>query len=167
MKGLVPGHKLSKGRPKGAKNKMKGVREALDSLDVDLIGGLIEILPKLSPNKQADVRLKLLEYVHPKLASQEIAAKVTVDKGPSVQITLPSNGREALESVEIGSPDVAGVASQKTWVTDPLQGHKRLPSTEATHPAPQELDVSQFADGDVVEQDGHEYVFNAATGEFE
>ena len=68
------GRKKTGGRVAGVPNKTvsaAAVREALAEKGVDLVEMLTEILPTLDEGKRADVCLRLLEYVSPKLRSVE------------------------------------------------------------------------------------------------
>lgn len=56
------------GRKRGTRNKRsQHLIDALDNLGVDVPGRLAELLPRLSPEKQADVLMGLMGYLYPKL----------------------------------------------------------------------------------------------------
>ncbi len=77
------------GRRKGTRNKKSEALEAiLDSLGFNLVDELIKRLPKLSPEKQADIILGLMPFVYPKKkaidldgnsASGEIPSKIEIE----------------------------------------------------------------------------------------
>lgn len=86
------------GRPKGSRNKNTQAREILEALDIDLFRELVELMPKLTPNKRADVWLEMLSYTYPKLKHSEIQASVETNTAPKVMIVMPSNGREIIDN---------------------------------------------------------------------
>ena len=75
-----PGHKLAKGRPKGALNRStemmkltlaRAANKTLDNLSDDL-----EKIRKKDPEKAIELALKVMEYVLPKLSRTEMKAEV-------------------------------------------------------------------------------------------
>lgn len=61
------------GRMKGSPNKKSELlSEALDSLKFNLPLRLAEIFPKLTPDKQMDCLLELLQYLYPKRKAIEV-----------------------------------------------------------------------------------------------
>lgn len=60
------------GRQKGTPNKRTEIlRDVLEKLDCDVPQRLVTLLPQLSPDRQADVLLELLQYVFPKRKAEE------------------------------------------------------------------------------------------------
>lgn len=68
MSKFQPGNSLSKGRPKGSRNKVKllGIREALAEAGIHPVAQLMALLPKLDPALQARVWLELMPYTFSK-----------------------------------------------------------------------------------------------------
>jgi len=75
-----PGHKLAKGRPKGALNRStvmmkltlaRAANKTLDNLSDDL-----EKIRKKDPERAIELALKVMEYVLPKLSRTEMKAEV-------------------------------------------------------------------------------------------
>ena len=88
------------GRTRGSLNKKtKELHEILQAAKVNVPELLIEMLPKLDVEKQADVLLKLMSYLYPKRKPVEhIHMKLEGEKDllqPKVIISIPKNGREA------------------------------------------------------------------------
>lgn len=82
------------GRKKGTPNKNTlGLIEALDANGLSIIDHLTKILPKLKPDKQADVCLALMGFIYPKRKQVE-TPKAENSDGPRVIVSIPSNGRE-------------------------------------------------------------------------
>lgn len=80
MAQFEPGHKLAKGRPKGALNRStemmkltlaRAANKTLDNLSDDL-----EKIRKKDPEKAIELALKVMEYVLPKLSRTEMKAEV-------------------------------------------------------------------------------------------
>jgi len=72
------------GRTKGSINKSTlFLKDALDQLQLNIPKKLNELLPSLPVEKQADVLLKLLNYVYPQVSSQPMeqldATNITFD----------------------------------------------------------------------------------------
>jgi hypothetical protein len=75
--GFKPGQKRppNAGRKKGTPNKKtRELVAVLDELNVNPVQALIDLIPNLEEAKQADVYLKLLEYVYPKRRAIEVSA---------------------------------------------------------------------------------------------
>jgi len=86
------------GRKEGTPNKRsQNLAEALDSLNFNIPEKLVQLLPKLSPEKQVDILIDLMGYLYPKRKAIEVELG-TLDNGPQVILTMPSNGREVFES---------------------------------------------------------------------
>jgi hypothetical protein len=67
MSQFEAGHPKFGGRKRGAPNKsLAFLRDALDQVGLDLPSRLTELMPLLSPDKQADVLLNLMQYIYPK-----------------------------------------------------------------------------------------------------
>ena len=75
-----PGHKLAKGRPKGALNRStemmkltmaRAANRTLDNLSDDL-----EKIRKKDPERAIELALKEMEYVLPKLSRTEMKAEI-------------------------------------------------------------------------------------------
>lgn len=75
-----PGHKLAKGRPKGALNRStemmkltmaRAANRTLDNLSDDL-----EKIRKKDPERAIELALKVMEYVLPKLSRTEMKAEI-------------------------------------------------------------------------------------------
>lgn len=61
------GHKKAGGRKKGTPNKKSGyLSEALEARQFEPVDRLVEILPNLPIEKQAQVILHLLTFIYPK-----------------------------------------------------------------------------------------------------
>ena len=80
MAQFEPGHKLAKGRPKGALNRStemmkltlaRAANKTLDNLSDDL-----EKIRKKDPERAIELALKVMEYVLPKLSRTEMKAEV-------------------------------------------------------------------------------------------
>ncbi|MCT4642489.1 MAG: hypothetical protein N4A33_09365 [Bacteriovoracaceae bacterium] len=53
------------GRKKGSLNKKtRLLSDVLEDRGFDLVGRLLEVIPELDSNKQADILIKLLDYVY-------------------------------------------------------------------------------------------------------
>lgn len=90
--GKKPGSAKTGGRQKGAPNKKTvELLELWQTLKYDPAKALLEILPGLDDDKQADVHLKLMEYKYPKRKAVELSGP---DDGD-----IPTNNSEALELV--------------------------------------------------------------------
>ncbi len=62
------------GRQKGTPNKKTlALVEILEAKKIDPVSGLSTLLPILEPEKQADVYLKLMEYLYPKRKAIEMS----------------------------------------------------------------------------------------------
>ena len=75
-----PGHKLSKGRPKGALNRSteemkltlaRATNNVLSTLNTDL-----ENIKKKDPAKAIELAMKLMEYTLPKLSRTEVSGEI-------------------------------------------------------------------------------------------
>jgi hypothetical protein len=74
------GRKKTGGRQKGTLNKdTYFLRDALFNLEFDPTKNLIDLLPKLTPDKQADILLKLSSMIY-KDASQKATPPVIIEK---------------------------------------------------------------------------------------
>lgn len=63
------------GRKIGTPNKnSQDLTAFLDGSNVNIAEKLLKLLPKLRPEKQADVLLKIMEYLYPKRKSVEVKA---------------------------------------------------------------------------------------------
>lgn len=80
MAKFEPGHKLAKGRPKGALNRStemmkltiaRAVDNTLNTLSTDL-----EKIKKKDPERAIELALKLMEFTLPKLSRTEMKAEV-------------------------------------------------------------------------------------------
>jgi hypothetical protein len=80
MAKFEPGHKLSKGRPKGAINRStemmkltiaRAVDNTLNTLSADL-----EKIKQKDPERAIELALKLMEYTLPKLSRTEVKAEI-------------------------------------------------------------------------------------------
>lgn len=61
------GYPKTGGRQKGTpNNRTLALSDTLESLGFDPLPKLVELLPNLTPEKQADVLLKLMEFIYPK-----------------------------------------------------------------------------------------------------
>lgn len=80
MAKFEPGHKLSKGRPKGAVNRsteqMKLSIARATNRVLDDLPKLMEELVKKDPKGAVDVALKLLEFHLPKMSRIEMQAEI-------------------------------------------------------------------------------------------
>jgi hypothetical protein len=75
MSQFQPGQKKphGSGRKKGGKNKSsKYLADILESADFNVVEKLIEILPSLPKEKQADILVDLMSFLHPKRKATEI-----------------------------------------------------------------------------------------------
>lgn len=81
------------GRTKGTQNKKtQHLFEVLDTLKFDAPERLVELLPKLSLEKQADILLNLMSYLYPKRKAFELTNLQSINM-PQVILTMPDNGR--------------------------------------------------------------------------
>jgi hypothetical protein len=80
MAKFEPGHKLAKGRPKGALNRStemmkitiaRAIDNTLNTLSTDL-----EKIKKKDPERAIELALKLMEYTLPKLSRTEVKAEI-------------------------------------------------------------------------------------------
>jgi hypothetical protein len=80
MAKFEPGHKLAKGRPKGALNRStemmkitiaRAIDNTLNTLSADL-----EKIKKKDPERAIELALKLMEFTLPKLSRTEMKAEV-------------------------------------------------------------------------------------------
>jgi hypothetical protein len=80
MAKFEPGHKLAKGRPKGALNRStemmkitiaRAIDNTLNTLSADL-----EKIKKKDPERAIELALKLMEYTLPKLSRTEVKAEI-------------------------------------------------------------------------------------------
>ena len=80
MAKFEPGHKLAKGRPKGALNRStemmkitiaRAIENTLNTLSTDL-----EKIKKKDPERAIELALKLMEYTLPKLSRTEVKAEI-------------------------------------------------------------------------------------------
>lgn len=76
------------------KRLLRRKKEKADKLNINLPLNLINLIPNLPVEKQADVYLKLMEYLYPKRKAIELTNEIEQSKKPQVVIHLPSNGRE-------------------------------------------------------------------------
>jgi hypothetical protein len=85
------------GRKRGTPNKKTlGLQESLEAHGLNLIGQLVNLLPDLHIDKQADVLLELMAYVYPRRKSVEVSGmNEAALSEPLVILTMPRNGREA------------------------------------------------------------------------
>jgi hypothetical protein len=64
------------GRRKGVPNlKTLFLKDSLELLGLDLPTKIVELLPKLSPDKQMDAYLDLLQYVYPRRKGVELSGQ--------------------------------------------------------------------------------------------
>lgn len=86
------------GRKKGTPNKKTCfLSKELAKNNLNVIEQLSFLFPELSDDKKADVLLKLMEYLYPK--RKPIDAIVgSEDEKIIVNLTIPHNGREGLDS---------------------------------------------------------------------
>ena len=71
------------GRKKGTPNKStQNLTEALDALSFDVPSQLIELMPRLTAEKQADVLMGLMKYIYPSRKAIEHAVAVTQPAPP-------------------------------------------------------------------------------------
>ena len=83
------------GRKKGSPNRKTLIlSDVLESQGHNLPTKILELLPRLSPDRQMDVYLELLQYVYPKRRPMEQTAD-EVKTAQSVVVYLPDNGRAA------------------------------------------------------------------------
>lgn len=83
----------SGGRKRGTPNhRTTELSEFLESIRFSVPEKLGEILPKLSHEKQADVLLKLMEYLYPKRKALDLTTDMPLAE-PNIVICLPDNGR--------------------------------------------------------------------------
>lgn len=77
----------SGGRTKGARNKKSILlRETLELLGCDIPKMIIELLPQLTPEKQADVLMNFMKYIYPmKKAVEHTLAEPTT---PSARVEI-------------------------------------------------------------------------------
>jgi hypothetical protein len=79
------------GRKRGTANrKTSNFQECLQSYGCDLPLKITEILPNLSPDKQADVLLGLLNYIYPKRKNMEVLVEAAEEQEPQVIVNLPA-----------------------------------------------------------------------------
>ena len=80
MAKFEPGHKLSKGRPKGAINRstemMKLSIARATNRVLDQLPTIMEEMVKKDPKGAVDLALKMLEFHMPKLSRMEMKAEV-------------------------------------------------------------------------------------------
>jgi hypothetical protein len=89
---------VNSGRQKGIPNRKTLIlRDTFKELGQDLPTKIMEILPQLSPEKQIDVYMELMQYVYPKRKAIEISEQ-NKETGPQVVVYIPENGSEAPES---------------------------------------------------------------------
>lgn len=85
---------VGSGRKRGTPNRRHTVLvEALEAIDFSIPERLVELLPKLTPEKQADVLLDMMSYVFPKRKSLELSGQIEPANRPQVIVTIPDNGR--------------------------------------------------------------------------
>lgn len=85
------------GRQKGTPNKKtEALQNTLANHNFDIVEKLLELMPKLKEEKQAEILLGLMNYVYPKKKSMEIS--IEKEKEPTVVVYIPSNGREVQTS---------------------------------------------------------------------
>lgn len=69
-----PGRPKYGGRKKGTPNKKtEHLIETFKALNLDVPERIVELLPKLSPEKQAEVLLELMSYLYPKRKAIEVS----------------------------------------------------------------------------------------------
>ena len=87
------GSTKSGGRIKGTLNKKtQHLTDALEELNFSVIERLVELMPKLSLEKQADILLNLMSYLYPKRKAFELTNLQSINM-PQVILTMPDNGR--------------------------------------------------------------------------
>lgn len=92
MAKFQPGHKLAKGRPKGAPNVDKRtVREIIEAALggknlFDKVSELIARVELREPDKAAKLYLDMAPYAYPKLALVQVDATVTTEDANSKRI---------------------------------------------------------------------------------
>ena len=102
MSQFKPGQEkpLGSGRKSGIPNKKtKVLAEILENNNFDLTERLLKLLPKLKPEKQAEILLELMTYVFPKRKAIEGSDSSETQK-TVVHISIPSNDREANLNLE-------------------------------------------------------------------
>lgn len=91
MARFEPGHKLSKGRPKGALNRSteemkltlaRATNNVLSTLNKDL-----EDIKKKDPAKAIELAMKLMEFTLPKLSRTEMKAEID-QRIQSIQVNI-------------------------------------------------------------------------------
>ena len=89
------GSAKSGGRIKGTLNKKtQHLADAFEELNFSVLERLVELVPKLSIEKQADILLSLMSYLYPKRKAFELTSLDTKN-APQVILTMPDNGRSA------------------------------------------------------------------------
>lgn len=89
------GSTKSGGRIKGTLNKKtQHLAEVLEELNFGVLARLVELMPKLSIEKQADILLSLMSYLYPKRKAFELT-NLDSKNAPQVILTMPDNGRSA------------------------------------------------------------------------
>jgi CII-binding regulator of phage lambda lysogenization HflD len=99
MAKFEPGHKLAKGRPKGAVNRStemmkltiaRAVDNTLNTLSSDL-----EKIKKKDPERAIELALKLMEFTLPKLSRTEMKAEVE-QRIQQIQVNINQTGSNEL-----------------------------------------------------------------------
>jgi predicted component of type VI protein secretion system len=95
MAKFEPGHKLAKGRPKGALNRSteemkltiaRAVNNTLNTISSDL-----EAIKKKDPERAIELALKLMEYSLPKLSRTEMRAEID-QRIHQIQVNITQTG---------------------------------------------------------------------------
>jgi hypothetical protein len=86
------------GRKKGTPNKAtQQLREILDAEGLDPAKKLAELLPNLTPEKQADICLKLMDFLYPKRK----AVALTNEDGSALFPAEPLKREDMLELLKV------------------------------------------------------------------
>ena len=65
------------GRKRGVPNRnSSNLVKFFESVNFDVPSEIYNLLPSLEPNKQADILMKLMEYIHPKRRPAEITGGI-------------------------------------------------------------------------------------------
>ena len=102
---------LGSGRKKGSKNKTsQHLVDVLDGLNFSIPERLIDLLPKLSEEKQAEVLLQLMNFVYPKRKATEVSLTDQNElKKPSgittIQFVDPQGKRMSVNQTQYGWDD--------------------------------------------------------------
>jgi hypothetical protein len=76
------------GRKRGTPNRRSvALQEAFDAINFSVPDKIIELLPSLDPNKQADLLIDLMEYLYPKRKSLEEQIEISSNQEPKVELS--------------------------------------------------------------------------------